>query len=143
MVTLRSGATVTTFALADVEPDFARAEVRFEGLSPPARSFELRVFAGAPNADARTATEGNPHYLGSQWFYGVGGDGGGALDDVADAGQQFAPTQIRLNVTDGLRALLAQGETGALPVTLVAVDRDGNELAEPGLRFEGLSLVTS
>ena len=130
MVTLRSGATVTSFALAEIEPDFARAEVRFEGLIPPARSFELRVFAGAPNADARTATEGNPHYLGSQWFYGVGGDGGGGdgggeTDGAGDRGQQFAPTQIRLNVTEGLRALLAGGETGALPVTLVAVDRDG------------------
>lgn len=140
MQTLKSGATVTSLPLAGIDPEFRRAEVRFDGLLPPEGSFELRVFAGEPRADASTPTEGNPRYLGSQWFYGVG-----APDRPGEerTGQQFAPTQIRLNVTDGLRALLRDVRHGEVPVTLVAVDRDGAEIPEPGLRFEGLSVVTN
>jgi hypothetical protein len=140
MKTLRSGATVTSLPLDEIDPGFERAEVRFDGLLPPDGSFELRVFAGEPHADASTPTEGNPHYLGSQYFYGVG-----APDQPGEerTGQQFAPTQIRLNVTDGVRALLREIRHGEVPLTLVAVDRDGAEIPEPGLRFEGLSVVTS
>lgn len=139
MTTLRSGATVASLPLDAIEPGFRRAEVRFEGLVPPADSFELRVFAGQPQADARTPTEGNPHYLGSQFFYGVGAPEPGG----ERTGQQFAPTQIRLNVSEGLRALLREVRGGEVPVSLVAVDRDGREIPEPGLRFAGVSFVTS
>lgn len=69
---IRSGETVTTIPLHRIAPGFRRAELRFEGLTPPLRSFEVRVFAGEPNANARTPTTGNPHYLGSQFFYGLG-----------------------------------------------------------------------
>ncbi len=147
-MTLRSGATVTSFATDRIEPDFQRAELRFEGLTPPVGSFEVRVFGGEPNAGPSTPTEGNPHYLGSQWFYGVGGAppaAAPAADDPFDLQLQhkFEPTEVRLNVTRGLRNYLASGKGGDMPVTLVVVDRNGNELADSGLDFEGLSLVTT
>ncbi len=141
---LKSGAQVATFRLDQLDPRFERAEVRFEGLTLPARSFELRVFLDDPAADARTPTKGNPHYLGTQYFFGAGsphGAPGGAAP--AAPNRQLAPTAIRLNVSDRLRAFLEQTGKKQVPVTLVAVDRDGNEIADPGLAFAGVSLVTS
>ncbi len=146
---LRSGAAVASFALENVEPDFNRAELRFEGLTLPEESFELRVFAGAPAADAATPTDANPHYLGSQWFFGHGACVGApghcevVERDIFDLRPKhhYYPVRVRLNVTRRLRALVLQQVSGTLPVVLVAVDPDGKEIAEPGLRFEGLTLV--
>jgi tyrosinase len=61
--TLKSGTTVATFDLDKVDPDFNRAEVRFEGLTPPEDSFDLRDFVNEKKPTARTKTDGNPHYL--------------------------------------------------------------------------------
>jgi len=144
MATLRSGAPAATFALDRVGSDFERADVRFDGLTPPADSFEVRIFLDEPNADARTPTDRNVHYLGSQYFYGTGSSRAPAGSREAAAREkQLAPTDIRLNVTERLRAFLAAAKSTTAPVTLVAVDNDGNEIREPGLRFEGLSIVTS
>jgi tyrosinase len=148
---LHSGATVASFAPDGIEPDFNRAELRFEGLTLPEDSFEVRVFAGAPNADATTPTDDNPAYLGSQFFFGHGECTGaeGHCDvverDIFDIRPKhhYYPVRVRLNVTRRLRVLLLRerGETDLVPVTLVAVDPDGNEIDEPGLRFEGLTIV--
>jgi tyrosinase len=143
MTLLRSGAAAGTFALDRTGSDFERADVRFEGLIPPNDSFEVRVFLNEPNADARTPTDRNVHYLGSQYFYGAGSSRAPNASFAAAArDKQLAPADIRLNVTDRLRAYLANAPNENVPVTLVAVDRDGHEISEPGLRFDRLSLVT-
>lgn len=151
--TLRSGATVASFSPDGIELDFNRAEVRFEGLTLPGDSFELRVFAGDAKASAATPTDDNPAYLGSQFFFGHGECTGaeGHCDpverDIFDVRPRhhYYPVRVRLNVTRRLRALLLRAYEGRasepLPLTLVAVDPDGNELGEPGLRFEGLTIV--
>ncbi|HEV3089491.1 MAG TPA: hypothetical protein VGX96_19975 [Candidatus Elarobacter sp.] len=151
MASLKSGAPVASFPVGELGSDFQRGEVRFDGLTLPSRSFEVRVFLDEPNANAQTPTEGNPKYLGTQYFYGVGpgssAGAGAALESAkphsGSRNRQLAPTQIKLNVTDKLRTFAAQAENSHVPMTLVAVDHDGNEIAEPGLNFEGLSLVTS
>ena len=143
---IKSGETVATFSFDRIEPDFRRAEVRFEGLTPPVPSFAVRVFVDEPHANAHTPTDGNPHYLGTQHFFGLG-----VADQPPDPGDAFrlgrasqsAPTQVPLNVTAGLRAYVAQTTPHDAPITLVAVDRDGNEIAEPDLDLEGVSLVTT
>ena len=145
MARIKSGATVATFPSDRIEPGFQRAEARFEGLRPPLQTYAVRVFADEPNANASTPTEGNPHYLGTQHFYGLG-----VADAPPDAGDpyalgrasQSARTQVPLNVTRGLRDYLAQASPHAVPITVVAVDRDGNEIAEPDLDIEGFSIVT-
>jgi tyrosinase len=144
MATLKSGAPAATFRLDGIDPDFARAEVRFEGLEPPADSFEVRVFLDEPSANARTPTDRNPRYIGSQYFYGSGSSRApsGSRASAARA-KQLAATDIRLNVTDALRTFLASAKTKSAPVTLVAVDNDGKEIAEPGLRFDRVSLATT
>lgn len=144
MSTLKSGTSVTSFALDKIEPAFTRAEVRFDGLTPPQDSFEVRIFLGEPNASAKTPVTGNPHYIGSHYFYGLGAAAAAnAPEDRRRGTGQFAPAQIRVNVTEELRAYVARSADANVPVTLVAVDQSGREIAEPSLSFESLSLVTS
>jgi hypothetical protein len=144
---VKSGETVATVPLDDIGPDFERAELRFEGLRPPLASYEARVFIDEPYPDVRTPTDANPHYLGTQYFYGLGvadttPEGGADVYDLAGP-TQSSRRQIKLNVTQRWRAYLAQTTPHAAPLSVVAVDRDGNEIAEPDLDFEGVSLVTS
>jgi len=149
--TLASGTTISSFALHTLDKDFSRAEVRFEGLTPPDDSFEVRVFVNTPKASARTRTDGNPNYLGSQHFFGHGGCFGadGHCDpkprDIFDLRPKhhFDPIRVRLNVTKPLRDLVRSKDVGTkdAPVTLVVVDRDGTEIPQSGLHFEGFSLV--
>ena len=145
MARIKSGATVATFPIDRIEPGFQRAEARFEGLRPPLQTYSVRVFAGEPDASASTPTEGNPHYLGTQHFYGLGvADVPPDPDDPYALGRasQSARTQVPLNVTRGLRDYLAQASSPTVPITVVAVDRDGNEIPEPDLDLEGFSIVT-
>ncbi|MEA2787493.1 MAG: tyrosinase [Candidatus Eremiobacteraeota bacterium] len=155
--TLRSGATVASFPLHTVDPDeFHRAELRFENLTPPEDTFAVRVFADERGASAATPTNGNPHYLGTRYFFGHGECGGaeGHCDPVARdiydlrPRHHYAPVRVRLNITKRLRALIRDSGgpqkavgSGDAPITLVVVDRDGNEVEDCGLHFEGLSVV--
>jgi tyrosinase len=142
---VKSGATVATFSLDQLEPGFRRAEARFEGLRPPVATYSVRVFADEPNANASTPTDGNPHYLGTQHFYGLGvADVPPDPSDPYRLGRasQSARTRVPLNVTKGMRAYLAQAKPQPVPITLVAVDRDGKEIPEPDLDLEGFSIVT-
>ena len=151
---LQSRATVAHFPLYTIDPEFVdRAEVVFEGLTPPEDSFAVRIFADQPDATAATETDGNPHYLGTRWFFGHGECGGtvGHCDPVARdiydlrPRHHYAPRQIRVNVTKPLKALITSPERPADAkeawITLVAVDGDENALEDAGLYFEGLSIV--
>jgi tyrosinase len=153
--TLRSGATVASFPLHTVQPDFTRAELRFESLTPPEDTFSVRVFADQPDANAGTAREANPHYLGTRYFFGHGECGGaeGHCDpvqrDVYDLRPRhhYAPVRVRLNITRRLRNFIHEtsgpqhGGAGNAPITLVVVDRKGKEIEDCGLHFEGMSVV--
>lgn len=150
---LRSGVTVATFPLFTIPPTFSRAEVRFDGLVPPEDSFAIRVFADLADAGPNTALHDNPHYLGTRYLFGHGECGGapGHCDpvprDIFDlrAQHHYSPVQIRLDITQRLRQLISLKAASAIgnnvPVSLVVVDRDGNEIAEPELYFQGLSIV--
>lgn len=118
---------------------FTRAELRFEGLVPPTTSFEVRVFVNESHANAKTPTTDNPRYLGSQFFYGVGVD----RDARANRRQQFAPTQIRLNVTSTLAKYVALSKHHTAEITLVVVNSQGDEIVRPGLEYESLSIVVT
>jgi tyrosinase len=156
---LYSGREVAHFPIYSTEPDFSRAEVRFEGCTPPKDSFAVHIFADEAKADANTQTDGNPHYLGTWHFFGHGRCIGaeGHCDvvkrDVYDLRlpHHYEPQQVRVDVTKRLKELIADGRAkglptkdnpaGNAPIALVAVDRMGNEIADPGLHFEGLSVV--
>jgi|HubBroStandDraft_6_1064221.scaffolds.fasta_scaffold00003_21 tyrosinase len=151
---LRSGVAVANFPLYAIDLAFNRAELRFDGLTPPEDSFAVRVFAGVDKASANTPTNQNPHYLGTRYFFGHGECGGapGHCDpiprDIYDLRphHHYAPLQVRLDVTRRLRSLIQNKPAdappnGDAPVTLVVIDRDGNEISESELHFEGLSVV--
>jgi len=145
-VRVRSGQVVATFEADRLQPGFERAEIRFEGLKPPAESFEVRVFVDEPDANAGTPTDGNIHYLGTQRFYGLGTPD--IPPDPSDPyrfgrASQSARTTVPLNVTAALRAYRAAARAQRWNVTLVAVGRDGHLIPEPDLDIEGLSLVTT
>jgi hypothetical protein len=144
---LRSGETVARIALDRIGSDFSRAELRFEGLRPPVPSFEARVFLDEAHPDARTPTDGNPHFLGKQFFYGVGvPDTASSVSgpfDIAGGETQSSRRAIQLNVTQRFRAYLAQTTPHDAPLSVVTVDHDGKEIAEPDLDLEGVSLVTT
>jgi hypothetical protein len=144
---LRSGETVARIPLDRIGSDFSRAELRFEGLRPPVPSFEARVFLDEPHPDARTPTDGNPRFIGKQFFYGVGvpepPPAGGGPFDAAGGETQWSRRELQLNVTQRFRAYLAQTTPHDAPLAVVTVDHDGNEIAEPDLDLEGVSLVTT
>lgn len=142
----KSGDVVATIALDQIESNFRRAELRLEGLTPPLESFELRVFIDEPHANAHTPINENPHYLGSQYFYGLGvPDQPLGLKNPFRLGSssQSAPTQIRLNISERLKDYLKGAPPHTAPLSLAAVDRNGKEITDPGLQFEGVSIVTS
>jgi hypothetical protein len=130
---VRSGEILARFPLDQIDPDFHRAEVRFEGLRPPISSFEARLFLDEDAPTAATPTEGNPHYLGSEWFYGLG----------AEQPLQSERQPVVLNVTAGLRRYLGASGRRDGALRIVTVDDDGREIAAPELDVEGISLVTT
>jgi tyrosinase len=153
--TLRSRATVAHYPLYTLDPrDFSRADIRFEGLTPPEDTFAVRIFADQDDATAATPTEGNPHYLGTRFFFGHGECGGaeGHCDpvprDVFDLRPQhhYWPRQVYVNVTKRLKDLIPAGKGADTAkkdanITLVAVGVDGKPIDDCGLTFEGLSVI--
>ncbi|GAC1564421.1 MAG: hypothetical protein NVS3B17_20020 [Vulcanimicrobiaceae bacterium] len=141
-----SGAIAATIAFDRIEPGFARAELRFEGMKPPLQSFAARAFVDEPHATIDTPTEGNSRYLGTQYFYGLGtADAEPDRSDPYRLGRssQSARTQIRLNVTQAVRAYLAGTVPHPAPISFVTVDAEGNEIDEPDFDVEGISLITT
>lgn len=142
---VKSGDIVARLPLDRIGTDFRRAELRFAGLRPPIPSYEARMFVDEPQANAQTPTEGNPHYLGSQYFYGLGVADGPAESQNAyglETATQSSRREIPLNVTRRLRSYLQGATPHVAPLSIVAVDHDGNEIAEPDLDLEEISLVT-
>jgi tyrosinase len=152
--TLRSGVPVASFPLRTLDPDFTRAELRFQGLTPPEDSFAIHVFADVNAPDANTATDDNPNYLGTRYFFGHGECGGApghcevVPRDIYDLrpAHHYAPVTVRLDITRRLKAFIATRKapvkgSGNEAITLVVIGRDGQEISEPALYFEGLSIV--
>lgn len=145
---IASGQPVAEFSLADVPSNFQKAELEFEEVRPPEASFELRIFLNESEASARTPTEGNPYYAGSYYFFGHGqciGDDHSHCIVPDEAGFQvrpphhLTPMSVRVNVSEPVRGLLDR-EEGTARISLVAVDNQGEQIADPGLAFEALRL---
>ena len=150
---LRSGVPVAGFPLHSIDPEFNRAELRFDGLVPPADSFAIRVFGDLTEAGMDTPTDDH-HYLGTRYFFGHGECGGapGHCDpiprDIYDLrpAHHYSPVQVRLDITRRLRNLIRHRSASPTrevnaPIVLVVVNRDGKEIDESNLYFEGLSVV--
>ena len=140
---------VAAFSLAQVEPDFERAELEFHNVKHPRKSFEMRVFFNQPDADVNTSLKNNKHYAGSLYFFGHGEclGGKGHCDPTRGPHSKFdlrpkshlAPFTLHLDVVECLRQM---GGTDNLMIKLVAVDSQGNQIEQPDTDFDAIALVT-
>jgi tyrosinase len=124
-----------------------RAEVRLHRIRQPKRSFVVRVFLNAPDADVSTSLAGNPHYAGHFTLFGHGPciGGPGHCDPRPRARpfdtrpqQHNEPWDVRFDVTDTVAALVGDGATD-IDVTLVVVAPGGDD-PRAQLQLDGMSL---
>lgn len=128
--------------------DHSRAEVRLHKVRYTTRAgFHIRVFLNAPDANEKTPLRGNPNYVGQlNTFHGhcVGGPGhcappaGPVSAFDRRARHRKTPGQYRIDATETVRRLKAQGET-AFQVNLVVLNTDGT-LAHDALKLDAVSL---
>jgi tyrosinase len=134
---------------APVLANHSRAEVRVHCIQQPLESFLVRVFLNQPDADVNTSIDNNPHYAGYFSIFGHGPciGGPGHCDPPPKTNRRFErriphhndPWNVRLDVTDTVRKLVAQGATD-LQVNLVVLS--GITRTGPGkLRMEAVSLT--
>jgi len=128
--------------------DHSRAEVRLHAVRFSTRAgFHIRVFLNSPDADEKTPLRGNPHYVGQiNTFHGhcVGGPGHCEPPDAPVSAfdrrprHRKTPGQYRIDATEAVRRLKAEGET-AFQVNLVVLNTDGT-LAHDALKLDAVSL---
>lgn len=127
---------------------YRRAEVRLENVrhSVDAAGY-LRIFINEPDADASTPTRGNDHYVGQFSVSLTGCIGGpGHCAPAPKTTRRFdlrerhrkTPGNVRLDATDTLKKLQAQGATD-FHVHVVALGLDGKPNSDL-LRLEAVSL---
>lgn len=129
--------------------DHSRAEVRLHKVHYRTRGgFHVRVFLNSPQAATSTPTRGNDHYVGQfNMFNGFCIGGPGHCDPPQETRRRFdrrarghkTPSNVRLDASDAVRKLMAQGET-SFQVNLVVMNTDGSE-AHDALLMHGVSLV--
>ena len=128
----------------------------------PRVSAELRVFVGAPDADAGTPVADNPHLAGTIGLFGMsnhshaqaaarahgveaaavprhgdGHDAGGAAGTpAAGAEERF---DLELEIAPALKRLA--GASGQAELKIVAVDSDGRPMSADHFDLEGIDIV--
>ena len=154
MTTTSSGLCfpLVRLSLERVGTDYETAELQLHNVLHTQESYEVRVFLNQPDANANTPTEGNDHYAGSLFFYGQGeyiDKKGQKISPREPIAQEFdlspgasntSPFTLYLDITDNLRKMIDNSE---IVVSLVAVDAKGNQIANPDLQFDSISLVTN
>lgn len=128
-----------------------RAYLELQGMRPPLRSYEVRVFIDQEGADASTPIEGNPRHAGTLFFFGhgecTGADGHCAPELVTRDSYDRRPDHplkkrnYSLDVTDAVRAVSANGGGGEALLSFVVLDCAGNQVAPEELDFESVALV--
>lgn len=125
-----------------------RAEVRLEGVQYVTRAgFFVRVFLNQPDADIKTPTAENGHYVSMlSMFTGLCIGGPGHCDPPAGSRRKFdlrkrehkTPANFRIDATATVARLKALGETD-FQVNLVVLNIDGTP-ATDALAIDGVSL---
>jgi tyrosinase len=124
-----------------------RTELRLHRIQQPKRSFLVRVFLNAPDADITTPVDGNAHYAGHFTLFGHGPCiGGPGHCDPRPRTRPFdtrpqqhnEPWDVRIDVTDTVAALVGEGATD-IEATLVVVAPGGDD-PRAQLQLDGVSL---
>jgi tyrosinase len=126
----------------------SRAEIRLHAVQYVARpGFHIRAFLNTPDANVATPVRGNPNYVGLvSMFTGVCVGGPGHCDVPAPRTGRYdlrgrphkTPSNFRLDATDAVKRLAAQGAT-SFSVNLVVLNTDGTPAAD-ALKIDGVSL---
>jgi hypothetical protein len=111
-----------------------RADIAVTGLDQAGPSYELRVFLGNPEADARTELTPQAGYAGSIHIYGYGEPAPPGVDEIA--ARPRMPMTRSLIAADAVRAAAARGPTA--DVTLVAV---GYGAGDPAIDLTGVDVA--
>lgn len=148
--TIATSATAATFA-ADITTGggpTTTAYIKLHGLEHPRDSFEVRVFLNEPDANAGTQTLGNPRFAGSIHLFGHGdcaGEEGHCDPASAERGafdlrppHHLTPMTVQIDASEAVAAVAS--ESDEITVSVVAVDRKGNVIEDPGIEFESLSI---
>ncbi len=145
-------------APAGVHPKVAsqhkRAEIRLHSVQYPARvGYHIRVYLNQPDANEKTPTKGNPHYVGMLHLFSGTCIGGPGHCDVPPAplcesngrprfdhrGRAHkAPVNFRLDATSAVKALVAKGAKD-FQVHLVVLNTNGSA-ASDALILDAVSL---
>lgn len=137
--------------LADVAPEFARADIEFEGLDHSGSTYEGRVYLNNPDADENTETTLEAGYAGSYFIFGHGGCfGDEGHCDVAPRAtydprppHALWPTRKVVVATEAIRRAVAAGS--AMTITVVPVVLSTTEMVpedEELPKFELVSVIT-
>ena len=124
-----------------------RTELRLHRIQQPKRSFLVRVFLNAPDADITTPVDGNEHYAGHFTLFGHGPCiGGPGHCDPRPRTRPFdtrpqhhnEPWDVRFDVTATVAALVGEGATD-IEATFVVVAPGGDD-PRAQLQLDGVSL---
>jgi hypothetical protein len=100
----------------------------------PMKSMEIRVFVDQPRATANSKTIGNPRYAGSFGIFGMG--------ESKEPLQMVPRPQIfdqELDIAPAIRRLAKEDKK--LPLKLVAVDAQGDEVPAEQINISGIELL--
>jgi tyrosinase len=138
-------------SIKDLDTEFSRADIEFEGLDHSGSSYEGRVFINNPDADAETDCSEENGYAGSFHIFGHGGCFGDEghcdvnLRDPYDPrpAHPLWPGRKVVIATEAIRRAVGNG--GSMTVTVVPVitaTTDKTSDDDDVLKFEALSVVT-
>ena len=143
--------TSTALSLESVSQDFARADLRFDGVDHSQSTFEARVFLNNAEANEKTPTTPESGYAGRFHIFGHGGCFGDVGHcEVRGPRRPFDPrpthpltpaTKIVI-ATEAIRQALAKGKR--VTVTVVPIVLSGTRLCDfkKVLKFDKISVVT-
>jgi hypothetical protein len=139
---------------APSEP-FKRADILLHGVDHSKASFEGRLFVNNPEADEKTPTDDEHHYVGSFWVFGHGGcagdEGHCEIPPIQRSfdlrpEHQLTPTSTRVIVTEELRRLTEPGQRFSLRIVPYVRPQDAQvlptELVSDLLQAQRIDLVT-
>lgn len=139
-----------TLPVAGLADGVENARLHLQGMRPPRKSYEVRVFVGEESADASTTTRGNPRFGGRLFFFGHGecfGAPGHCNPDQAARGifdrrpgHPLAPRNYSLDITSAVQQYKGSAED-EVRLSFVVLDGNGDQVAPEELDFDSITLV--
>ncbi len=133
---------ITPFGLAKfraVESMQPRVELTIHNLSMTSESFELRIFLNDPQANHTSPIDGNPHFAGSVFLFGMGET---MHSMEMDHGMHHSGHKVTferaVDITKALNLSARQG--GNFDIKMLILDIDGQPVENPPFEMPSVSL---